>query len=130
MTDTTADVDGVITAGAGIEVREGRYGRGVFATRRFAKGGSVEVCPTLSLPDADVTGRLSDYVFKSLDEGEVLLILGFGMLYNHSARPNLEYVQETPDTMTFVALRAIRPGDELFIDYGEEWWDTRALEPD
>jgi hypothetical protein len=73
---------------------------------------------------------LSDYVFKSLAEGEVLLILGYGMLYNHSTEPNLEYVQESADTMTFVALKAIRPGDELFIDYGEEWWDTRSLAPD
>jgi hypothetical protein len=130
---TSTDVEpasAAIASGSGIEVRGSRYGRGVFATRRFAKGRAVEVCPTLPLPDGDVSGLLSDYVFKSLAEGEVLLILGYGMLYNHSTEPNLEYVQESADTMTFVALKAIRPGDELFIDYGEEWWDTRSLAPD
>ena len=33
------------------------YGRGVFATRAFAKGESVESCPTLELPEDTVTGR-------------------------------------------------------------------------
>ena len=35
----------------GIEIKEGPYGRGVFATRAFAKGESVESCPTLELPE-------------------------------------------------------------------------------
>jgi SET domain-containing protein len=53
------------------------------------------------------------------------------MLYNHSSEPNVEYVQgEEPDTITFVATQPIEPGDELTIDYGEEWWETRDLEPD
>jgi hypothetical protein len=102
----------------------------VFATRRFAAGDPVEVCPTLALPDADVGGLLGDYVFKSGEEDEVLLLLGFGMLYNHSAEPNLEYVEEEPGTITFLATRAVVPGDELTIDYGGEWWETRGLEPD
>jgi hypothetical protein len=24
----------------------------------------------------------------------------------------------------------VRPGEELTIDYGDEWWETRGLEPD
>jgi SET domain-containing protein len=52
------------------------------------------------------------------------------MLYNHSADPNLEYVQDDPGTITFLALCPIRAGDELTIDYGEEWWETRGREPD
>ena len=82
---------------AGLEIKEGRHGRGVFATRHFDKGDSVESCPTLELPADQVVGRLNDYVFGSNEgEDEVLLLLGFGMLYNHSAEPNLEYVQEEP----------------------------------
>jgi uncharacterized protein len=116
--------------GHGIAIREGRHGRGVFATRRFAEGQAVEVCPTLPLPEAEVTGTLGDYVFKSGSEDEVLMLFGFGMLYNHSSRPNLEYFQDDPDTITFVATRAIKAGDELTIDYGSEWWELRGLEPD
>jgi len=115
----------------GLEIREGRYGRGVFATRHFDKGDAVEDCPTLELPGDQVVGQLGDYVFGSNeDEDEVLLLLGFGMLYNHSSEPNVEYIQEEPRMITFVAIRPVEPGDELTIDYGEEWWATRNREPD
>jgi len=115
---------------AGVAVGRGRHGRGVFATRRFAEGESVEVCPTLQVPDSDVSGTLGDYVFGSFDDGEVVLLLGFGMLYNHSPSPNLEYFQDDPEMITFVATRAIKRGEELTIDYGAEWWEQRGLEPD
>jgi uncharacterized protein len=101
----------------------------VFATRRYLKGQLVESCPTVELPDSDVTGRLGDYVYSSVNDDDVLLVLGYGMLYNHSEYPNVEYVQDDPSTMTFLALRTVRPGDELTIDYGEEWWETRGLKP-
>jgi SET domain-containing protein len=116
--------------GSGLTVAHGPHGRGVFATRRFAKGEVIETCPTVEVADADVTGRLNDYVFMSVRDGDVLLVLGHGMLYNHSPVPNVEYVQDEPSTITFRALRKVRPGDELTIDYGDEWWATRGLEPD
>ena len=116
---------------AGLEIKEGRYGRGVFATRHFDTGEDVECCPTLELPGDQVVGRLGDYVFGSNEgEDEVLLLLGFGMLYNHSYEANLEYIQDGPRVITFVTLRDVEAGEELTIDYGEEWWSTRNLEPD
>jgi hypothetical protein len=114
----------------GLAIKQGRHGRGVFATRRFAEGDVVEMCPTVQVPDSDVTGGLRDYVFTSIEDGDVVLVLGYGMLYNHSADPNLEYEQEDPSSITFFAVRAVQPGDELTIDYGEEWWETRGAEPD
>jgi uncharacterized protein len=110
-------------------VKRGRHGRGVFSTRRFVKGELVERCPTVQLRDADVTGRLGDYVYLSVKDGDVLVVLGYGMLYNHSENPNVEYVQEKPSTMEFRALRSVEPGDELTIDYGREWWETRGHTP-
>ena len=116
-------------AAPGLEVRSGPRGRGVFATRGFAQGDLVETCPTVEVPDEEVTGRLGDYVYSSIKAGDVLVVLGYGMLYNHSAEANLEYLQDEPTTMRFVALRDVEPGEELTIDYGHEWWDTRDLTP-
>jgi hypothetical protein len=117
--------------GRGLVVQEGRHGRGVFATRRFTTGETVEICPALQLPDADVTGLLGDYVFSSGTDGEVLLLLGYGSLYNHSFEATVECVRDEGDvTMTFMATRPIRRGDELTIDYGHHWWDDRGLQPD
>lgn len=115
---------------SGLAVKQGRHGRGVFATRRFAEGDVVETCPTVQAADAEITGVLRDYVFTSVNDDDIVLALGYGMLYNHSPEPNLEYVQDDPSTITFLALRTVRPGDELTIDYGEEWWETRGLTPD
>lgn len=114
---------------AALAVKRGRRGRGVFATRRFAKGEVVETCPTVELADSEITGTLDDYVFTSVNDGHVVLALGYGMLYNHSANPNLEYVQDDASTITFLALRSVRAGEELTIDYGAQWWDTRGLMP-
>ena len=111
-------------------VKESRHGRGVFAARRFRTGDVIEECPTLHVPPAEITGTLRDYVFSSLDGRENVLALGYGMLYNHAADPNVEYDQDRPDLLRFFALRTIRAGEELTIDYGEEWWETRGLTPD
>jgi hypothetical protein len=113
----------------GLAVKRGPHGRGVFATRRYVKGQLVERCPTVELPDSEVTGRLDDYVYASVKDGDVLIVLGYGMLYNHSANPNVEYVQDEPSILGFWALRTVIPGEELTIDYGETWWETRGLEP-
>lgn len=103
----------------------------MFATRAFKKGEAVESCPTLELHGDNVSGRLGDYVFGSSEnEDNVVLPLGYGMLYNHSYDANCEYIQDGPDVITFVARRDIAAGEELTIDYGEEWWSTRNLEPD
>jgi uncharacterized protein len=102
----------------------------VFATRRIPAGGLVERCPTLELPDADVSGLLRDYVFSSVNDGNVVLVLGYGMLYNHSADANVEYVQDDATTIEFYAVRAVEPGEELTIDYQGEWWASRGRRPD
>jgi SET domain-containing protein len=116
---------------SGVRVGEGRHGRGVFAARPIATGETIEVCPTLEVAAADVGGLLHDYVFESNDDAEgSVLLLGYGMLYNHSAKPNAEYVQDGDAAVAFVALRPIKPGDEITIDYGADWWATRDRKPD
>jgi uncharacterized protein len=119
-----------VFAHSGLEVREGRRGRGVFATRAFAADEMVEVCPTVELRRSETKGVLADYVFESArGDDAVVLVLGYGMLYNHSEHPNLEYDQDDEGVVTFYATRAIAPGDELTITYGSDWWRTRSIEP-
>ena len=130
MSKQKPEQDGLLAVSPGLAVKHGRHGRGVFAAQRFAAGDEVEVCPTLEVPEDSVVGLLGDYVFGSGSESSALLLLGFGMLYNHSAEPNVEYVEAGESAVAFVALRAIEPGEELTIDYGREWWETRGLEPD
>jgi hypothetical protein len=116
-----------IAARRGLVVREGPRGRGVFATRTFAEGETVEVCPTVEISEGG--GDLADYLFESTNEGMFLVVLGFGMLYNHSSEPNLDYYQENEAALAFVAQRQIDKGEELTISYGDEWWSARGETP-
>jgi SET domain-containing protein len=99
----------------------------VFATRTFMEGETVETCPTVEIDESG--GPLGDYLFESTNEGKFLVVLGFGMLYNHSAEPNIDYYQEDSDTLDFVALRRVERGEELTISYGDEWWSARDETP-
>jgi uncharacterized protein len=111
----------------GLVVREGPRGRGVFATRTFAEGAIVEVCPTVEISQGG--GDLADYLFESTNEGMFLVVLGFGMLYNHSSEANIDYFQGDGSTLEFVAQRRIDRGEELTISYGDEWWSARGETP-
>lgn len=50
----------------------------------------------------------------------VAILLGFGSLYNHSVKPNADYIKKLKDgVMIFKAMRKIKAGEEITIDYGE-----------
>ena len=52
------------------------------------------------------------------------LILGNGMIYNHSSDSNVEHVWRDDDEIVveFIASCTIKKGEELCIDYGENYW--------
>jgi hypothetical protein len=113
----------------GIGFRRGRRGRGVFALRDFREGEIVEICPTVVVADEDVEGVARHYVFSARQPGKLLLVLGYGMLYNHSAEPNLFHRSGGRLLIEFVALRDIAAGEELTHNYGQEYWDDRPIRP-
>ena len=88
----------------------------------------MERCPIISVPEGEVSGKLMNYVFQP-EDGHVLVVLGYGMLYNHSARPNLQWAQTERTVVTFTAKRAIRQGEELTHDYSRQWWEARDRRP-
>ncbi len=119
-----------ITPPPWIEIREGPHGRGVYAVRDIPSGETIEITPTIEINDTDAGGALGDYVISSHNDPELnVFMLGYGSLYNHSDEPCAEYQQDTENTLAFVALRDIASGEEVTIDYGGEWWETRGLEP-
>ena len=117
-----------ITPPTSIRIEETEHGRGVIATVEIARGETIEVAPLLVLGERDASGLLDDYTVSLGEDGPgVVLLLGYGSLYNHSDDPNAEYVAEADDAYTFVALRDIAAGEQITISYGEEWWRTRNL---
>ena len=62
---------------------------------------------------------ISWYVFTWINEEQeyVALSLGYGSIYNHSESPNAKYQMTLPDIMEFIALRPIKAGEEITINY-------------
>ncbi len=103
-------------------------GRGAFALKKIRDGDLIERCPALEVTDKDIGGELLNYVFYGSNESARLVVMGNGMLFNHSSTPNVAYYREEtglgPELVLY-ALRNISKGEELFYSYGDEWWSTR-----
>ena len=105
------------------------HGQGVFAAVDIAKGEVVERCPYIVIDDDDLQddNRLNDYLFTSPDAAtDYLVVMGYGMMYNHSDDANSEWEIDSDNRFVcFTALRDIKAGEEIFQNYGEEYWRTR-----
>lgn len=105
------------------------HGQGVFATEDITKGEVIERCPYLVIDDDDLAeeNRLNDYLFTSPDAStDYLVIMGYGMMYNHDADANAEWeIDDDNRFVRFSATKDIAAGEEIFQDYGEEYWKTR-----
>ena len=106
------------------------HGLGVFATRDLEEGETLELCPYIVIDDDDLqdANRLNDYLFTSPDNpNDYLVIMGCGMLYNHDSPSNASWEIDSTDNrfVRFFADRNIKAGEEIFQDYGEEYWTTR-----
>ncbi|KAL3680409.1 hypothetical protein R1sor_023365 [Riccia sorocarpa] len=121
-------------------------GRGVYATREIPRGSLVETSPVLLIPkDQYIRGvnesELRNYVFSwnwgpggKGKNGDMVLALGLGSMFNHSRRPNVSY-KLRPENLTieYTTSSVIRTGEELCIYYGNvrfEGDDEQAEESD
>ena len=126
-------------------------GWGVYASRSFKKGEIVDMTPAI-VPTGELdvieNSVLDDYVYgyfrlegSSLLEIHVVMI-GYGMFYNHHPEPNIQYqtfgrepapdVPRSSNAIGFTARRDIREGEQLFTTYGEkdggkEWFHRHGI---
>ena len=115
------------------------FGYGVFTTKRIPAETTLEECHHLRIKKEDCSGIIDDYVYGlEPDEDDAdgesqyySLPLGWGSIYNHAYRHNTEYWHDTDrDLIVFHTIKEVTAGEQLFINYGEPWWDTRGLEPE
>lgn len=105
------------------------HGHGVFALAPIAADETIELCTYLVIDDDDLqdANRLNDYLFNSPGaEGDYLLMMGHGMLYNHSDESNASWeIHDDNRFVRFYATKDIAAGEEIVHDYGSEYWETR-----
>jgi SET domain-containing protein len=102
-------------------------GRGVFTSEDIAKDTIIETSPVIVMSGEErkLLDRtlLHDYIFEWGDHREsCCMALGYVPLYNHSYKSNCEYEMDfTQQVITIKAVRFIKAGEEIFINYNGDW---------
>lgn len=108
---------------------------GVFANRHFNRGEVLERCIAVVIPpsQSSYSPVLDEYIYGH-SNNSIAIVLGYGMLYNHSFNETIDVtwfhhmsVRTAADSSnvfdyTITALREIQMGDEIFTSYGDEQW--------
>jgi uncharacterized protein len=109
----------------------GHKGRGVFTSKILKKGELIEICPVIEVSYKDhqkMVGHILEnytFVWRS-GKKSAAIVLGFGSLYNHSSNPNADYIKKLKEgVMVYKALKTIKKGEEITIDYGEMHSDLK-----
>lgn len=131
-----------LTVGPKVRLRVGPspiHGLGVFAEQSIPPGHVIEICPTIHIraDEEDDVRRtiLAEYVYPWPDG--VIVVLGFGSIYNHAVDANADHLQIPDPTFgagihVVVAARPIEPGEEITVNYAgvigrgdRMWFDDR-----
>jgi SET domain-containing protein len=109
----------------------GEFNRGVFATRDIAKGELIHEAPVLPYPNEEHVlieeTILADYVYE-YGKNHTAVVLGYGMLFNHSYEPNATYdINFENHTFDYYAYKDIKAGEEILINYNGEVDDKSPL---
>ena len=101
-------------------------GRGVFAEKDFKQGEVIEVCPLITDYKKNFEkSKIKDYTFKSkFKPDQEVIVFGMCSIYNHSDDFNVGHNQD-PENMIFKAARDIKKGEELYVNYGGPYWNSR-----
>src|SRR5208283_916451 len=88
----------------------------------------VEICPVIFV---DMTIKsikgIKDYVFEIDKEKGIFGVPGgYAMFYGHNQKNNIDYAYNRSNKqLYFLTNRTINIGEELTINYGNEYWQER-----
>jgi len=108
-------------------------GRGVFSSEDIAADVIIEVAPVIvmSAADRELLDKtlLHDYIFEwGPGKKQCCMALGYVPVYNHSYQSNCEYEMDfEAETIAVKTMRAIKAGEELFINYNGDWNDANPV---
>jgi uncharacterized protein len=108
-------------------------GRGVFTNSDLKKNTIIEIAPVIVLSKQDRLlidqTLLHDYIFEWGDtQNQCCMALGYVPMYNHSYRSNCEYEMNYKlQIITVKTVRAIKAGEELFINYNGDWNNKKPV---
>lgn len=113
-------------------------GRGIYTRENIRARSIIEISPVIVLSPKDRKTAdqtlFHDYIFEwGETKRQACLALGYVSLYNHAYEANCEYEMEyDKQLITIKTVRAIKKGEELFINYNgvwngqtELWFDAR-----
>ncbi|HET6994886.1 MAG TPA: SET domain-containing protein [Chitinophagaceae bacterium] len=108
-------------------------GRGVFTSENIDEGTIVEASPVIVMSSEerkllDQT-LLHDYIFEwGGKKDKCCMAMGYVPVYNHSYKSNCEYEMDFENSCIIVkAVRFIKAGEELFINYNGDWNNNKKL---
>jgi SET domain-containing protein len=108
-------------------------GRGVFTRSDLRKNVILEIAPVIVMTKKDRVlldqTLLHDYIFEwGEKKDKCCMALGYVPLYNHSYQSNCEYEMNfRKSVITIKTIKAIRAGEELFINYNGDWNNETPL---
>lgn len=122
------------------------FGRGIYAGRNYKEEDIVEISPSLLIKNTfAMENQLQYFVYATDDSIYDAIVFGEGMMYNSLDKENLAHewnddklpgfdslYNEPYTTYTsfkYIAQKSIRVGDELFVNYGKEWFEQRSHNP-
>lgn len=108
-------------------------GRGVFTSESIEAGTLVEISPVIvmSTDERKLLDQtlLHDYIFEwGGAKNQCCMALGYIPIYNHSYHSNCEYEMDFDgEQISIRAVRFIKAGEELFINYNGNWNSSKPV---
>ncbi len=110
-----------------------KMGKGVFTSMQIDADEIVEIAEVIVMPAHDKEllnkTRLKDYIFDwGYQHENCCMALGNVPIYNHSSKANCEYTMDFELNVIIIkTTRAIKSGEELFINYNGDWNNNQPV---